>query len=1344
MLILSRFKPHWPLKNHACQYTALGIMLFLLSGITSAKELPSASIGSVLEHANTLYSKKDFDGARREFEHATQLDKGSLSAWRGLGWSHWALGQKDRAYQIWSDMVKAFPVDLPTLLALAKAGEQDHRLNEAADYYAQVLKIHPNDLAAHQGRARIFITQHNFHSAEQELRAILINEPSNNGIKSLLADTLMGQGRYQEAEGLLRNLTQAEPMPTNLRRLAMTLAELGKYEQAATYYKTSYGIQVDDDTLSAWRGLGASLRKVEQNQRAYEIWNDLHKNVPNDLATLLALGRASEQDERWQQALDYYAQVLQKSPIDQSAHLGRARIFSTQKDYKAAELEIKSVLARSPSDIDAKFALAENLVAMNRRDEAEQTLHSLEGINQPPKNLRRLGAILADLGKDEESAKYFQKSLEIDADADTAVVGLAHAYWNQHRYNESVKLLQSYLTTHPDNDVVRARLAEHAQAAGNWDLAERELRTLVDKHPEEDIKWKIRLAKLLHTAGHHEEAVKLATEIITKYPDEITAADLLASDAMFSGDLESAIHWTKRLSTIAPTPERLVRLGKLNMDLGDRLTKEGKQDAAVIRYGAATEAFRLANALDPIRTGAPVEMVESLRRQGSPAEALNLGSQLHAKFPTSIDVIKQLAVSYREQGDYTAARKMLEKNTPYFSDSPVLKQSLAELTYYEGDKEAAFKILNELLDASSPTIPVLLYHGITVSDHQDTVPLRTFRDQLLALKQEGYHSITLAQLLGFFEGKTTLPTKPILITFDDARSDSFQYADPVLMETGFQATMFIPVGDVAMHQPYAAVWPTVRKMFATGRWDMQCHGEDAQHHIPVDPEGHLGHFLANRMWMADSSRLETNEEYAARIEHDLLTCKKVVAHELPDSKVFAFAFPYGDQGHRSLSNAPDAFNINQGLVKKHFKLAFNVDNTYPVTAAASRFTLPRFEVPRSLTGKDLVLQLKIIDPALSASYKLARLDVEAGRYGQALEIFDKLAQEKVVDNADLFTTSGKVLKWSDDHAGAREKFEKALTFSPNNPAIQEEIAGLDRRTKPVVQVNSQYYQDNAHRSYYSLSPSAQFHLSDKLSLSAYYKFLDFSQTLTSAHLGTPAGQEYQATGNQFEGHVGYELGPRSSLSMSAGAADFSGHSSPTPSKTAPIFPLGSVNLNIGVGDRFDLSLAADHTYVNTAGAILNGIAFTRGKGGFKVKLLDKLSLSASHAYFAYSDNNQRNRTEIDLESPVWNDPDITVGAQLIHDNTRNINPLFWTPNNYWGLSAPINLKKKWGQSVVAEVNVAPGMGKEAGSDFQFQVNSTGSINWNVRDDLSLYVSVGRYQAATFSNFNAFAGVSLRF
>lgn len=1307
-------------------------VLLLVSQIAS-----SATFSATLEQANKYYAEEKYNEARREFEHAIQIDRGSIPAWRGLGWSHWALGNKDKAMTIWTDLHQAFPDNVPTLLALGKASEQDRKLNSALDYYARILKLQPSQ-AASKGRARIFLVQKKFQLAEQALTAALKAEPSDANSKSLLADALIGQGKYQEAEGLLRSL---KPIPANLIRLGNTLAELGKYEEAVDIYKTSFGRHGDKKTLLAWRGLGTRLRQSGQHDRAYAIWEEILQHVPLDTGTMLVVGEAYEQDKLWQQGLDLYSLVLKNSPDNYAAHLGKAKIYAARKDYDSAELELKTVLEHSPADMKARAVLAETMIATGRQAEAIDMFQPYVKNKPTPNHLNQFADLLTKAGQNEEAIRYFRKSLQLMPDNTGAILGLAQTYWMQHNYTEAINMLQSYLAKYPGKDLVRARLSEHAAAAGHFEEAIEQLRFLVKKNPE-DRRWKIKLARLLHLSGQHQEAVQIARQLIEADPHDVNAISLLANDAIFSNDVKNGIYWVKWLTSIDPNAERFNWLGKLHIELGNQLDKEGKPEDAMIQYSSAEQAFKQAIELDPIKSRAPIGEVWSLRLQKKFPEALRLALNLHHSFPNSIDIIQELVFIYWEQENYSSAREWLLRELAFLPENIKVKQNLAKLTFDSGDKSGGLRMLDKLLDASSPkNVPVLLYHGITLSDRQDTMPLRLFNDQMHALKNAGYQSITLAQLSGFLDGKNDLPAKPILITFDDSRADSLQFADPILAQTGFLATMFVPVGDVATHGAYTANWSTLRQIQETGRWDMQCHSTEGQHYIPVNREGHMGRFMVNRIWQDNPGRPESNEEFKERIDRDLQTCLSTLASELTNSHVIAFAYPFSDQGHKSLSNNQDAYYQNQQLVKQYFQLAFHVGNDYPVSQNSQRYTLPRFEVPRTYTGDELVQQLIKIDPRNSTSLALGQLEMSAGHYNRALSIFEGLVQEGAMDKADYLVNSGKVFKWSGDHAEARARFEKALSLRPEDPFLKAELASLDQRRKPTVQLSGNYFEDNEDRSYYYFGPSIKFQVTDSLALGAQYQYLDLDQKLTS---GAANPRQFSATGHQFVTRLNYELWNRTSISLSAGVADFSGTDSSDSSNSGSTFPLGSIQLNAGLGDYIDLSLAGDRNYVNTAGAIMNDIAFTRGKAGFKAKIFDSLSLNLQHSYYRYNDDNQRHRTVAALVSRVRDDPYISVGTQFTRDDTQHQNSLFWTPDNYLALEVPILMKNQWSPTFFTEFSVEPGMGKETGSNYAFQINGTGRLNWILRKDLSLNLSFNRYQAANYSNFAAFLGINFQF
>lgn len=93
------------------------------------------------------------------------------------------------------------------------------------------------------------------------------------------------------------------------------------------------------------------------------------------------------------------------------------------------------------------------------------------------------------------------------------------------------------------------------------------------------------------------------------------------------------------------------------------------------------------------------------------------------------------------------------------------------------------------------TVPILMYHYIDTGINNDLMtPKDKFRQQMLYLKNAGFHTITLDQLYGFMTKGDKLPEKPIVITFDDGYEDNYTNAYPVLKEMGFKATIFVVSG----------------------------------------------------------------------------------------------------------------------------------------------------------------------------------------------------------------------------------------------------------------------------------------------------------------------------------------------------------------------------------------------------------------------------------------------------------------------------------------------------------------------------------------------------------------------
>lgn len=89
-------------------------------------------------------------------------------------------------------------------------------------------------------------------------------------------------------------------------------------------------------------------------------------------------------------------------------------------------------------------------------------------------------------------------------------------------------------------------------------------------------------------------------------------------------------------------------------------------------------------------------------------------------------------------------------------------------------------------------IPVLCYHD--VNPKQSNALLldpEKFKAQMQYLKDNNYIPITLEELYGFLKENKEIPTKSVVITFDDGYKGNYTYAYPILKDLNFKATIFM-------------------------------------------------------------------------------------------------------------------------------------------------------------------------------------------------------------------------------------------------------------------------------------------------------------------------------------------------------------------------------------------------------------------------------------------------------------------------------------------------------------------------------------------------------------------------
>jgi hypothetical protein len=257
-------------------------------------------------------------------------------------------------------------------------------------------------------------------------------------------------------------------------------------------------------------------------------------------------------------------------------------------------------------------------------------------------------------------------------------------------------------------------------------------------------------------------------------------------------------------------------------------------------------------------------------------------------------------------------------------------------------------------------VPVLLYHGIgptsdfsNAVDAQYGVDTYDFAKQMTLIKHAGYQTIGLQTFVDFVRGqRVTLPPRPLLLTFDDARADSWTGSESILHKLHFTAVMFVDVGRVSACDPEYLTWDELRAMERTSRWNNQLH---------AGPNGHT--FI-----QYGSSTSQTGPYYAYkkpgedfsqwqdRVRSDIEAGQKELDDQIPGYKPLAFALPFGAYGQEGTNDERIPSDL-LGWLSGRYEAVFTQD-VNALARPGEHQPLGRIQVTRATSGGQLHSELQ--------------------------------------------------------------------------------------------------------------------------------------------------------------------------------------------------------------------------------------------------------------------------------------------------------------------------------------------------------------------------------------------------
>lgn len=131
-------------------------------------------------------------------------------------------------------------------------------------------------------------------------------------------------------------------------------------------------------------------------------------------------------------------------------------------------------------------------------------------------------------------------------------------------------------------------------------------------------------------------------------------------------------------------------------------------------------------------------------------------------------------------------------------------------------------------------VPIVMYHG-TIPKSKDlgkfVITPAELESDIKYLKNHGYTSITMTDLINYVHNDGELPTKPVMLTFDDGYYNNYIYATPILKNYDMkgvisvvgeftEASTRIPENNV---QYSYVTWEQIKNMNDSGIYEIQNH-----------------------------------------------------------------------------------------------------------------------------------------------------------------------------------------------------------------------------------------------------------------------------------------------------------------------------------------------------------------------------------------------------------------------------------------------------------------------------------------------------------------------------------------
>lgn len=596
-------------------------------------------------------------------------------------------------------------------------------VEQAAEYAEGAFEMLPAAVAVRRLLAEVRLRERDFPQVEKLVRPIVLQRKGDLRARELLAFSLLGRGRTEQALPLLRELMETEPDSSIAKmRYGTALLTLGRDQEGIKYLQAAVAEKPNLD--QAWLLLIRYLVRQGQINKAMQIAESYRKAQPNSPRPWVLIGELRRGQGDISGARAAFEQASSVEPGNPDASHGLASLAMAAKNYADARARLEAVLADHKDHLATLLSLA-LLDAIENKPELMQS-HLQRAVEAHPDALapRILLARFYLLRNEASKVTSLFVDLPNKVARNPEVLGVtAFSELALGEYRKAEVTLKELIEQRPKSAQLRFLLGW--AFAGQNDLVDmkKTLQKALQLDPKH-LRARLALARLALREGDEGEARAHLDKLKKIAPDKAEVLYLEALLADRSKRPEVAGSLLEKVFDQAPNSRTLLALARQKWALGE--TREAiklQEDWLRKKPGDLAVSLALAGAYS--NEGATEKAVESYRkvlasdsdnvpalnglawllREKDPIEALEYAERAAALASDVPEVLDTLAMVQSANGESSAAERSIERALTRSPNDPEMRYHAAVIAEASGKADKALRILDKLLAEEKRNFP---------------------------------------------------------------------------------------------------------------------------------------------------------------------------------------------------------------------------------------------------------------------------------------------------------------------------------------------------------------------------------------------------------------------------------------------------------------------------------------------------------------------------------------------------------------------------------------------------------------------------------------------------------------